>query len=34
LANEDDTGDIIDAMVTVMLYSRPLCRYLSVNIAA
>jgi len=34
LANEGDTADIISAMVTAMLCSPPLCRYLSLNIIA
>jgi len=34
LANEGDTADIIGAVVTAMLCSPPLCRYLSLNIIA
>jgi len=34
LANEGDTADIISAMVTAVLCSPPLCRYLSINIIA
>jgi len=34
LANEGDTVDIISVMVTAMLCSTPLCRYLSLNIIA
>jgi len=34
LANEGDAADIISAMVTAMLCSPPLCRYLSLNIIA
>jgi len=34
LANEVDTADIISAMVTTVVCSPPLCRYLYLNIIA